>query len=163
MVRARGIENLYDHRLEDVGTQIRADTNGRITKVFDTVAVESSAGICAAAIGPKGGHYVNLLGIDCPRPDVKSEFFLAYGVSGEKYIFEGEEMPAEPGYYEFTVKLARIAETLWAEGAFQVHPYSVLEGGLNGVLEGMQRMRERKGPSGEKWVYRTSDTKWPAE
>lgn len=128
--------------------------------MFDTVAVETSAAICAAAIGPAGGHYVNLLGIDCPRSDVTSEFFLSYGVSGESYIFENETYPAEPSYYDFAVEFAELSGRLWEEGKWKTHPYRVGTGELLGALDGMQQMREGRGPSGEKWVYRTEDTVW---
>ena len=105
---------------------------------------------------------MNLLDVNCPRTDVKSEFFLTYGISGESYIFEGERFPAEPAYYANGVRFAEIAGRLWEEGKWKTHPYSVFQNGLYGVLDGMQKMREGKGPSGEKWVYRIEDTKWPS-
>lgn len=128
--------------------------------MFDTVALESTAAICAAAIGPKGGQYCNLLGIDCPRSDVKSSFFLAYDVSGESYKFEGDVYASNPEAFEFASKFTPIAEQLWAEGAWRAHPQRVDGDGLLGALAGMQEMREGK-VSGVKLVYRIDETQWP--
>lgn len=127
---------------------------------MDTVSIESTASICADAIGPHGGSYCNLLGIDCPRADVKSSFFLGYGVSGESYIFEGEHYEARPEDFEFGVKFIPIAEKLWAEGKLKPHPQRVGSGGLTGAISGMQSLREGK-YSGEKLVYRIDETDWP--
>ncbi|KAK5695785.1 hypothetical protein LTR97_008205 [Elasticomyces elasticus] len=146
-----------------VGKRIRQDTNGKITKVFDTVGLDSSAAICADAIGPSGGTHCTLLPVETFRKDVESIFFLGYDITGESYKFEGESYPAKPELFEWTKKFTTLAEKLWAEGKWQPHPQSVREGGLLGAVEGMNLMREGKGPSGEKWVYRVDDTKWPQE
>jgi hypothetical protein len=143
-----------------VGDQIRDATGGKLKAVFDTVAIESSAAICAAALGPEGGVYCNLLGVDCPRPDVQSIFFLGYSLSGESYIFEGERYEAQPEDFIFASNFYGIAEKLWAEGRWKPHPQRTGCDGLLGVVAGMQEMRSGK-VSGEKLVYRVDDTKWP--
>ncbi|KAK3653409.1 hypothetical protein LTR56_004613 [Elasticomyces elasticus] len=144
-----------------VGKQIRQDTDGKITKVFDTVGMDTSAAICADAIGASGGMHCTLLPVETSREEVESIFFLGYDITGESYKFEGESYPAKPELFEWTKKFTTLAEKLWAEGKWQPHPQSVKEGGLLGAVEGMNLMREGKGPSGEKWVYRVDDTKWP--
>ena len=122
--------------------------------------METTAAICAEAFGAQGGVYCNLLGPDCPRPDVKSTFFLGYSLSGEEYIFEGETYPAVPEDYVHGVKFVSIAERLWAEGKWKPHPQRIESGGLSGISDGLQQMREGK-YSGEKLVYRVDETKWP--
>lgn len=138
---------------------IRALMNDRLTTVFDTVSTEATAAICAAAISTDGGLYCNLLEADCPRKDVQSIHFLAYSLSGETYIFEGDTYEAQPEDFVFGVKFCAIAEKLWAEGKWNPHPQRIGEGGLLGALAGMQEMREGK-VSGEKLVYRVAETKW---
>lgn len=123
--------------------------------------MESSAKISADAIGPNGGLYVNLLGEDCPRADVKSVFYLGYETSGEFYIFEGDEFEAKPETYEFTRKFYKdVVQGLWDEGKIKAHPQRVGGDGLIGVLSGMQAMKQKK-VSGEKLVYLVAETKWP--
>ena len=50
-----------------------------------------------------------------------------------------------------------IVEGLLKEGKIKAHPAKVRKGGLKGVLDGLQEMREGK-VSGEKLVYRVGDT-----
>ncbi|KAK5709816.1 hypothetical protein LTR17_019430 [Elasticomyces elasticus] len=153
LMKERGADMVYDYRDAAVGKQIRQDTNGKITKVFDTVGLDSSAAICADAIGPSGDF--------SQRREI--HFFLGYDNTGESYKFEGDWYPAKPELFEWTKNFTTLAEKLWAEGKWQPHPQSVKEGGLLGAVEGMNFMREGKGPSGEKWVYRVDDTKWPEQ
>ena len=143
-----------------VGDKIRAATAGKLKNVFDTVNVESSAAICANAIAPIGGVYCNLLGLDCPRQDVKSTFFLGYGISGESYIFEGDKYEARPEDFVFASGFLELAEKLWTEGKFKPHPQRIGTGGLLGAVCGMQEMREGR-ISGEKLVYLVEETRWP--
>lgn len=91
---------------------------------------------------------------------MQSIFFLGYSMSGEAYIFEGETMEAKPEDFVFGSKWYGIAELLWAQGKWTPHPQRIEEGGLIGINDGLQQMRESK-VSGEKLVYRIDDTVWP--
>lgn len=146
----------------DVGKAIREATSSSITKIFDTVNVESSVPICAEAFGPSGGTYCNLLGLDCPRDDVESIFFLGYDMSGESYKFEGNTFPARPEALEFARKWNSAVEKLWSNGKWKPHPQRLGPRGLMGALDGMQEMREGL-ISAEKLVYRVDDTIWSDE
>jgi hypothetical protein len=143
-----------------VGARIRDATGGKLQHVFDTVSIESTAKICAEAFGDEGGIYCNLLDVDCPRQDVRSEFFLAYSESGEAYIFEGKYYEAQPEDFVFASSFAAIAEKLWHEGKWRPHPQRVERGGFSRVPDGLQQMREGK-VSGEKLVYLVDETEWP--
>ena len=50
-----------------------------------------------------------------------------------------------------------LSEKLLKDGKVKVHPLSVRPGGLKGVLDGLQEMREGK-VSGTKLVYKVSET-----
>ncbi|KIW20596.1 hypothetical protein PV08_01171 [Exophiala spinifera] len=162
VVKRLGADLVYDYHMNNVGEQIRQATRGQLRAVFDTVNVESSAAICAAAIGPDGGSYCNLLGLDCPRTDVTSTFFLGYSVSGESYIFEGEKYDARPEDFEFASKFVPTANRLWAEGKWTPHPQRLGAGGLLGAISGMQDMKAGR-YSGEKLIYRVDETSWPQD
>ncbi|KAI1275325.1 putative zinc-binding oxidoreductase ToxD [Xylaria sp. FL0933] len=167
LVKDRGADVVFDYRLPNVGQQIREASRGSITKVFDTVNIPSTASICAAAFPQPDSHhgedfiYCNLLGERCPRDDVSSVFFLGYSLSGESYIFETQEYPAQPEDLQFSKRWFPIAEKLWAEGKLKHHPEKVGEGGLLGCLEGMEELR-RGQVSGVKLVYRVEETSWPS-
>ncbi|KAI1612188.1 putative zinc-binding oxidoreductase ToxD [Exophiala viscosa] len=160
MMKDLGADLVYDYHDTKVGETIRAATEGKLKNVFDTVTVESSAAICADAIGPNGGVYCNLLGLNCPRQDVQSTFFLGYGISGESYIFEGDKYEARPEDLAFASQFLALAAKLWAEGHLKPHPKRTGPGGLLGAISGMQEMREGK-VSGQKLVYRVEETRWP--
>ncbi|KPI36001.1 Protein TOXD [Cyphellophora attinorum] len=158
-VESLGADRVFDHTSCNIASQIREATNDQLALVFDCVSIDSTATICAEAIGSNVtvAKYVNLLDVPCPRADVDSIFFLAYGASGEAYIFEGEHYPAEPSYHEHVRAFAPIAEKLWAEGKLREHPQRLEGGGLQGAIEGMRVMKEGR-YSGEKLVYRMEDT-----
>lgn len=125
------------------------------------MALESTAAFCSDAIGSSGGLYVNLLGVESQRSDVRSVFYLGYSASGESFIFEGQHFPAKPEDFVFAKSFSAVAERLWMEGKWKSHPVRVGSGGLIGVLDGMKQMKEGK-VSGEKLVYLVDDTEWPA-
>ncbi|KAI1175340.1 putative zinc-binding oxidoreductase ToxD [Nemania sp. FL0916] len=169
LVKSRGADQVFDYRVPDVGQQIYEASSRRIIKVLDTVNTTSTAAICAAAFASplsdthrREDHiYCNLLSEDCPRDDVRSIFFLGYSLSGESYIFESEEYPAQPEDLEFARKWIPLAEKLWAEGKVKTHPEKIGERGLLGCLEGMEEMRQGR-VSGVKLVYRVDETPWPS-
>ncbi|KAF3389863.1 Alcohol oxidase [Talaromyces pinophilus] len=133
LVKARGA----DLNSPTVGGDIRKATDDKLIKVLDTVGKESSAKISVDALSSKGGTYVKLLGeYDAPRSDVESIFFLVYGITGDKYIFEGKHCETQPTYFEFAKKFFPIVEKLWGEGKWTEHPREVRPGGLFGVLDG---------------------------
>ncbi|KIW27416.1 uncharacterized protein PV07_07154 [Cladophialophora immunda] len=160
MVKALGACQAYDYHDLNVGGQIKAVTNGKLETVFDTVATQETAKICAEAFGDAGGVYCNVLDVDCPHPNVRSESFLGYSLSGEPFIYEGELFEAHPDHLVFGSSFARVAERLWREGKWTPHPQRIERGGLRGVTNGMQQMREGK-VSGEKLVYVIEETEWP--
>lgn len=160
MLYTRGADAVLDYRSANVGTQIKLHTNHSLRHVLDCVAIPSSAAICAEAIGSEGGLYCSLLPEQCPRADVKSSFFLGYSLSGEDYIFESEYYKGVPEMYHFGVEAISLIEKLWSQGKWIAHPQSLCEGGLDGVLNGMQEMKDGR-VSGVKLVYRISDTVWP--
>lgn len=81
--------------------------------------------------------YCNLLGVECPRADVESVFFLGYDMSGESDKFEGEQYKAKPEAFEFGRRWTGVVEKLWSEGKWQPHTQRVGPNGLLGVLDGL--------------------------
>lgn len=154
---------IFTHTIKrdaDVSAKLRDAVHSEITKIFDTVNTVDSAALCAKVFGPHGGVYCNLLGVDCPRGDVESVFFLGYDMSGESYKFEGEEYEAKPEAFDFGRKWASVAETLWYQGKWKPHPQQIGANGLAGALDGLNEMRQGL-VSGQKLVYRVDGTPWP--
>lgn len=79
---------------------------------------------------------------------------LGYTVVGEYFKFGPNEIQAKPDDFEFGKMFWEMSRSLLAEGKIKVHRPSVNKygKGLDGVLEGMQQMKNGK-VSGEKLVY----------
>ena len=122
---------------------------------MDTISIEASAKICADALSPTGGIYSALEPILSPRKDVDSKSTLAYTATGE--ALTDYSRPASREDFEFSVMFWKLAEKLLKQRKLKVHPPSLRSNGLQGVLEGMQQMREGN-VSGEKLVYKIADT-----
>ena len=119
--------------------------------------MEDSSRFCDNALSTEGGDYSSLLPVKLERENVKDRFTLAYTVIGEGFDFGPNPFPAKPEDKAFAEGFLPIAEKILADGKFKVHPPKVLPGGLKGVLEGLQAMKEGK-VSGEKLVYNVADT-----
>ena len=134
---------------------------------FDCISEGSSVKTCADALSSTSSgskRYSALLGIsDFPRTDVEKTTIIAYSAIGEEMSFGGQgtvippKIPAKHEDAMFMEMFIPIAEGLLADGKIKVHPPSVREGGLCGVLDGWQAMRKGQ-VSGEKLVYRVADT-----
>jgi len=82
---------------------------------------------------------------------------LAYTAVGE-YAKRGEkELPAKPEDLEFAGRFWKLTEGLLAEGKFKVHQPDVRPGGLDGVMKGLDDLRQGR-VSGKKLVYRVAGT-----
>ena len=133
-------------------------TSDKLQYVLDTIANTSSAQICANALSSSGGGlYVNLMGIDMPRKDVENVFFLGYTVTGEAFEIEGERWDAVPEDYELAKKFYSLTEKLLEQGKLKTHVAEVRDGGLRGILQGMEDLKKGK-VSGVKLVYRIGDS-----
>lgn len=143
----------------ECGKKINSLTNNSLSLVLDTIATRATAQICAQAmtsVPSPNNIYINLMDIAFPRPDIKNVFFLGYTVSGEKFEIEGKVWEAVPEDFELTKKMMVLGEKLVEERRIKAHPSRVMEGGLEGILEGMQLLKEGK-VSGAKLVYRVGE------
>lgn len=93
-----------------------------------------------------------------PREDVEARTTLGYTIFGEGFTkaFGPGHFPASQEDYEFGKKFWKLSEKLLAEGKFKVHRPDVRGGGLEGVLEGLDELRQGK-VSGKKLVYKISE------
>ena len=64
--------------------------------------------------------------------------------------------PAKPEDYEFMITWMKTAQKLLEEGKWRPHRQEVREGGLEGVLTGMEDLKKEK-VSGAKLVYRIGE------
>ncbi|KAF4625591.1 hypothetical protein G7Y89_g12576 [Cudoniella acicularis] len=154
LLKKLGADHVFDYRDPQCGSKISSLTPNTLHHVLDTIATPTSAQICADALSSSpGGLYVNLMDTPNPRQDVKSIFPLGYTVMGEEFVIEGVTWPASKEDFELTKKFISLTEKLLEAEVIKGHPVSLRVGGLDGVLGGMQELKEGK-VSGVKLVYR---------
>ncbi|KAH7015964.1 putative zinc-binding oxidoreductase ToxD [Macrophomina phaseolina] len=162
MVKALGADAVFDYNSPTVGADIRKHTSNKLYHVFDCIAEGNASQICADALSDdtatKKAKYSALLTSECPRKDVESTFSLAYTAFGEAFTkpLGPGNFPAMKEHYEFDKKFWKLSEQLLAEGKFKVHRPDIRAGGLEGVLHGLDELRQHK-VSGKKLVYKVDD------
>ncbi|KFA51281.1 hypothetical protein S40293_04399 [Stachybotrys chartarum IBT 40293] len=158
-VKSLGARKTFDYKDPDCGRKVREHTQDSLTIVWDTVAQPSSAKICAEAMSSKGGRYCCNLPVEFPRSDVKSCFYDATTVIGEYFEYGRDKVPvpADSDAFQFGKKWTSIIDQLLVEGKLKPHAIEIGPRGLDGVLEGVNRLRNRE-VSGRKLVYRIADT-----
>lgn len=138
---------------------MREYTKDSLGYAFDTFAASGSTKICEEALSSSGGFYLSVSPVEVGRTDIKSDWVLGFNLCGEKFEMMDMKFPARIDLYRwYTDIFGPIVQSLVDKGGIKPHPISVREGGLHGVLEGLQEMREWK-ISGQKLVYRIQDTK----
>ncbi|KAJ6024162.1 hypothetical protein N7540_004959 [Penicillium herquei] len=157
LVKSLGADEAYDYKDPKSAAAIRAATGDKLKFVFDTISIPDSIKYCEAALSTEGGEYSNLLPGAVERANVNSRTTLGYTIIGEAFSFGPNPIPAKPEDLAFGVKWWAEAEKLLAAGTIKVHPPKINPGGLKGVLEGLQLLKEDK-VSGEKLVYNVSET-----
>lgn len=156
-VKSLGASAAFSYKDADVAKKIREHTQDKLEKAFDCISEGDSPKICSEAISSKGGKVSYLLPAEHDRKDVENARTLAYTVTGEGFKFGPADVPANPEDFEFAKKFWSLAADLLAEKKLEVHPPKVGKGGLQGVFDGLQQLREQK-VSGTKLVYHVEET-----
>ncbi|RDL36909.1 Uncharacterized protein BP5553_06261 [Venustampulla echinocandica] len=156
LVKSRGADEVFDYNDPACGSKIRELTGDKLRWAWDTVGNDSSAKVCAEALSSHGNvcHFGTILTNQLPRDDgVKYTSTLMYTVFGEEFLKFGQTFPASKEDFEFGKYWFELTEKLLKEGKLKNHPAKVGDGGLDGVLKGLNDMQNGK-VSGQKLVYK---------
>ncbi|KAH7142193.1 chaperonin 10-like protein [Dactylonectria macrodidyma] len=159
-VKSLGADFAVDYKDVEAGEKIRQYTNNELRYAWDTISIDSSAQICATALTTDSSLkpiYGNLLPVQSPRKDVSTITTVMHTAFGREFMFGKVHMPASREDFEFAKTFSRITEKLLAQGRLRPHNHHVGEGGLKGVLQGLQDLKEGK-VNAAKLVYRVVDT-----
>ena len=116
--------------------------------------------MCYAALGSRGGRYTALEPVAerlaAKRKDVVADWVMALTVFGKRVDLKGAfGREAAPGDREWARGWYGTAEGLVGGGLVRAHPRREMEGGLGGVVGGVDELRNGR-VRGEKLVYRIS-------
>jgi NADPH:quinone reductase-like Zn-dependent oxidoreductase len=158
-VKSLGALEAFDYKSSTCSVDIKAYTKDSVTYVLDCISEGNSTRIAVEAISSSGGKYCTILPVADDKiksinDKVENMHVLVYTLLGEYFKFGSTEFIAAPENLEFGKMFCEISTTLLAEGKIKAHKPTVnkLGEGLEGVLKGMQYMRDGK-VSGEKLVY----------
>ncbi|KAJ3175785.1 hypothetical protein HDU87_005779 [Geranomyces variabilis] len=156
LIKSLGADHVVDYSAKDAGKQIRDYTNDKLAHVFDCISTDDSIAIAVAALGSAGGKISTLLDVKLPASadatKITVQMTLAYTAMGQAFSKFGKDFPAIPQDYKFASDFFALSQTLLEEGKLKVHPVDARQGGLKGVLDGLDLLRKNK-VSGKKLVY----------
>ncbi|KAJ3050980.1 hypothetical protein HK097_008057, partial [Rhizophlyctis rosea] len=124
----------------------------KLTYVLDAISENGSFEAIAQVVDPENGRVSHVL------PPAK------YAKAGENFKYPGNAQAiqtsvgqAHDSQKDLAFLYVRYIAQLLEEGRFKTHPYEVIPGGLGGVQQGLQNLKEGKA-SGVKYVYRIEET-----
>ncbi|KJZ68604.1 hypothetical protein HIM_12002 [Hirsutella minnesotensis 3608] len=156
LVKSYGADQVYDYKSPNCAQEIRSDTSNLLEYAIDCFSEDSSMRFCYAALGRAGGYYTALNpynDLQATRKVIVPDWVLATRIAGE-----GSSWPApyacepEPRLREMAGPLFERIQRLLDGRKIRPHPVRPEDGGLDGVLEGFEKVRMGQ-VSGQKLVY----------
>lgn len=145
LMRRLGTTEEVDYMRADVVAEIKKLTNNRLRYAYDCITDSSSVNNCYAAMRRIGSTYVSLEMVPeelRTRRAVRGKVVLGYeGLGKDVPLSQGYESVANPAKHALVVRFFRVFQKLLDERALKPHPIQMLEGGLAGVLEGLQFLK----------------------
>ncbi|KAJ5280553.1 Protein TOXD [Penicillium angulare] len=157
LVLGLGADIVYDYKDPKSAAEVHKYSDDKLKLAVDCIGSQASGKFCEEVISTSGGDYCTLVRVKLERPDINYHWVLAYTCFGEPVKMGEIAIPALPEHKANAEKFAVLAEGLLAEEKLKTHPSRVGKGGLNGVLDGLDLMRNGK-VSGEKLVYNVEET-----
>lgn len=157
MVKALGAAEAFDYHIPTCGDDIRKYTANTLAYALDCITNLDSMRICYAALGKGGGRYMGLDPLPLrahTRRDVKPDWTVVFTMFNKPLnVGRPFSRPARPKDRAFAKRWYEGTQPLIdTPGQMKPHPLDVGSGGLQGVVQGLDRMR--KGDlSGVKLVF----------
>lgn len=156
LVRSYGAEEVFDYKSPSCAADIRAYTKNSLKYVLDCISVPETMKFSYECIGRLGGRYTALEPYTegfCTRYNVKSDWVFAACALGAPCHWKPPfRRDADPEARESAFEWLGTMQKLLDEGRLRTHPIQKMEGGLEGILRGIEMLRNKE-VSGKKLVY----------
>ena len=161
LVRSRGAGAMFDYSDPDTPAAIKKHTGGQLKHVLDCISDAQSVEACFGAMARVGGRYASLELVRdellAKRRAVRARFVLAFEINGEEVKLPGGYWrAANPANLALCMRFFPIFQRLLNEGKLVPHPTQRVEGGLEGIVEGLQLLKSGS-VSGKKLTAILSD------
>ncbi|KAL5113214.1 hypothetical protein ACEQ8H_008921 [Pleosporales sp. CAS-2024a] len=158
LVRRFGAEEVFDYRSPTCAADIRAYTKNELGYALDCITLAETTQLCYEALGRAGGRYVGLEPFrqavaDTRALTVQPSWLMVLTIFGTQVALTGDYYrDAQPEAREFGAKLFSTLQAVMDRGEIEPHPIKLMTGGWQGVLEGVDMIRNQS-LSGQKLVY----------
>lgn len=156
LVRSYGADDVFNYRENDVGDAI-AKKYPNVGAGVDCFSEGNSFGICDTVLKNKGGKLITLLPFAKPKyPGVEHELIMSYTLFGRPFQWLppiGPKFPALPDDRKALVRFYGSLPELVSKKIIKPLPITLEEGGWNGILTGLDKLRSGK-VSGSKLVVK---------
>ncbi|CAG8015163.1 unnamed protein product [Penicillium olsonii] len=161
LVRSYGADLVFDYNSPTCAEDIRAATKNVLRFVLDPFAEAKTVRLCHAAIGRTGGRYCALEQYQeslCTRKTVKHELVMGGAISGQGVqLPEPYGIAPRPEIGVWARTWYRKVQELIDEGKIRPCPMQVLTGRFEGILKGLDLLRNGQ-VSGKKLVVPMGDS-----
>lgn len=154
LLKSLGADAVFDYRDSKVSEKIRAwaearNGNGRIGKAFDCISEGNSTSLIADALGPEGGKIITL----GPTKPTEGATWPS-GVSVESIgVFSVLQPQNVQDFSDIQEWYAHLPALITERGFGNAVPLELLDSGLEGIPEGLERLRAGK-ISAKKLAYK---------
>ncbi|KDN59980.1 putative conserved hypothetical protein [Colletotrichum sublineola] len=155
LVKKYGAEEVFDYNDPDCGKKIKLYTLNTLSYIIDPFTDLKSVALCYEAMGRAGGHYACLEmypDYALERRSIKVFFVMGMALLGHRLELDyGYQRDEDPELRAFGISLYKDLQKLLDRGRLRPHPIRELEGGFEGILKGVDMLKNKE-VSGQKLV-----------
>lgn len=149
LVKSYGADHVFDHHSETVVKDVLNQFPG-ISRALDCFSEGESTEICGQIVQRSAGKVITLLDTKAKITGVEIKMIMSFQLLGKEFAWLAPIGPKFPVSESEREALVRFYDEL-PKWELKSPPLIVLENGFDGILDGLNRIRERK-VSGSKLV-----------